>query len=483
MLQEKISSLPLPDFSKTKNVLLVGAGGLTGKFYSQLLLREGKKVFAYDHSSKKVKTDSNENLIWVNDKEFDSLAVLSFVDAITLSPGVPLEQKIFKRAFEKKIPIFSELEFSLTCLPNPIVAITGTDGKSTVTALLAHLFNGCRQTAIACGNFGVPFSALVLQNKKEVLIAELSSYQLELCRNLQAEVALFLNIAHDHLNRYPSFMDYCLTKWKLSVHVKKVNNFLINQNLMASKYSSAKQFLLDNSIDKNSFIQIDENKLSTNNFFWHEEVCYFKNNYLEAQKIIHKTELIMKGKHNQVNILFALQALYNFLQEQKKELPNNFVQNLFSSLKKFSPPAHRFELIAAKDKNIYINDSKATTTQAVITALENVTSPVYIFLGGQGKGESYKSLLKPLQQKEAKVILFGQAAQQMKMDLQDSIEIIGIEKNLQQAFNLAQKDCRQKKLLPPVTFLLAPAATSWDAFASFEERGDFFKNLVAQIKG
>lgn len=481
MLKEKISSLPLPNFLNLKNILLVGAGGLTGKFYTQLLLAQGKKVFAYDHQANSPTISLHENFVWVNHEQLANFSILTLVDAVTLSPGVPLQQEIFEKAFEKKIPIFSELEFSLAFLKNPIIAITGTDGKSTVTSLITHLFHSHQQTAIACGNYGIPFSALVLQKKKEILVAELSSYQLELCRNLQTEVALFLNISHDHLNRYLNFKDYSLTKWKIALHVRKLDNFLLSNKILSKDFPWTKEFLLKNFKENENFLQIDENKLESKDFFWQEQECYWKENSQSIKKIIHTNDLPIKGKHNQINVLFALQAFYNFQKSFLFDIPKDFYRKLSLYLKNFAPLAHRFELVPSTDGNMYINDSKATTTQAVITALENVSSPLYVFLGGKGKGESYQCLANLLHEKQAKVILFGQAAMQMKVDLQNKVNIIAIKENLQQAFDFAQKDYRQKEIATPVTFLLSPAATSWDAFDSFEHRGNFFKKLVQEI--
>lgn len=504
-------SSTLLNFTNMKNILLVGCGGKTGDSYMRLLLQKNKTVFAYDKNiDYKIPDELSKHVIRVADEEFNNSTILNKMDGVTLSPGVPLQQKIFYDAIQKNISVFSELEFSCALLDNPFITVTGTDGKSTVTALIEHLLKGLDREAVACGNFGLPLSALATSptsavlsaknkiDKQTVLVAELSSYQLELCRNLQSDVALFLNLAADHLNRYKSFDDYALTKWKIAFSLKKNGSLCVEKNLLEQFEKNNfeeyfKEYFLAEQIPAKIFT-VDSALLQTENFFWQEENCFFaekkiieketsaENKSEEKYVITTVDEFPIKGKHNQINLLFALQAVYSFLEQNTKKINvSAFAQKTRMTLKKFHGLAHRFEIVPSNDGNVYINDSKATTTQAVLAALKNVEAPCYVFLGGKGKGENYKVLAQPLKDKNVFVITFGEIAEVLKLDLQDHVMVIGSEKNLQAAFDLAQKHYAENTAPQKATFLLSPAATSWDAFASFEHRGDFFKELVGGL--
>ncbi len=470
-----------------KNILLLGSAGKTGITYSRLLLREGYSVFGWDKKTDFIYPNdigSHKKFFRVTQEDFQKQTIVDKVDSITLTPGVPLQQAIIQQAKKKKKNIFSELDF---CMPylnkkgekKQWVGITGTDGKSTLVALTNHILNHLSQNSIFCGNIGVPFSEVVLDNSKlssRVVVAELSSYQLELAKTLMLDIAVLLNISPDHLNRYKDYDDYARTKWSIINKIKKdAGSFITSKALVKQYYvESMKTSALN-------MIQIDG--LSSPHFYWNnrserEYILYRRD---KKTKIISSKDIKLAGEHNLSNSLFALEVAHHFLVKKPNSLnvPKNENKIWFSALKSFTPLPHRFEVIQGKYPNItYINDSKATTCQAVSNAIHNVPMGSYLFLGGQGKGEDYSVLAQDVKKKRIKLVLFGEEREQLKKSfMRVDVLIIGTFQELGEAVEVAHKHYEQDGS-KRTTFLLSPVCTSWDAYQSFEERGDHFRSLV-----
>ena len=455
------------------SVLLVGAAGKTGLWYIQLLLQQGKLVFAYDKKYNGENSNTlyslellnNSNLFLVNEEAYNDFSILNKVDAVTFSPGVSLQLDIFKKAIEQKKNVFSELEFCLPFLTQyTLIGVTGTDGKSTTVSLIEHLLNDFQNNTLACGNLGIPLSEVILkynQSNIHTLVIELSSYQLELSRNLKLQTAIFLNIAPDHLDRYKTLQDYENSKWHI-INNMTLKNYLIAETNLANKKDS-------NVIQ---IISVNIDLLESKNFSWKEMNNIFTL-FFKDMPLLSSSELLVAGKHNLSNILFALESCFSII-----SIPElNIIKK---SLMSFKPLRHRFELVYKNDKVTFINDSKATTTQAVNKALENVPIHSYLFLGGKGKGEDYSTLKPLIIQKSIKLVFFGEERQRLYDTLHKSSDVVGVYDTIDQALTSAWKHYNQY-ITTEVTFLFAPGCTSWDQYNNFEERGDHFKSLVTTL--
>ena len=505
-----------------KSILLIGAGGKTGRWYARLLLHKGYSVFAYDENQKTEYPDdiySQNNFYIVSKNEFQDYSILNKVDKITLSPGVPLNQKIIEFALKnKKKEVFSELDFCLPYLKKTNkIGITGTDGKSTVVSLTDHIINFFNVKSLACGNIGIPFSQVVFETPEtsetagvSALTMELSSYQLELANQLSLDIGVLLNIAPDHLNRYKNFQEYASVKCSISQKIKTSGIFITSCSIMENYKSQ----LNVGSLQK---ILINTDKMSSDNFFWKQEEPespkspelndLFSLFYSPAdskksrirgegssllgarqgEKIISSNEeLPLQGKHNFNNILFALEIALSYLKANHKInsqiLLQDIDQNIAKALKSFQPLPHRFEVFSGYYPNIiYVNDSKATTCQAVFEAIQNVCNGSYLFLGGQGKGEDYTLLAKDIKEKKLKLFLFGSERNQLYNALKPyGCNIAGSYSKMQEAVEEAHKHYKKPEMqtADKVFFLLSPACTSWDEYSSFEERGEHFKKIV-----
>ena len=467
-----------------KNILLLGSAGKTGIPYSHLLLKAGHRVFAHDQNPSPEyppeviqEIISHERFFLVDQNSFRDESILDKVDSVTLSPGVPLNQPLIRSARKRGKKIFSEVDFCRPYLEHKKwLGITGTDGKSTVAALTDHLLNQLGEDSTACGNIGVPLSRIALEDQKispKVLTVELSSYQLELAEQLTLDMGVLLNIAPDHLNRYDHYQDYVRTKLRIADKVKQGGGFITSKKLY------------DEHFQKNQGVWelniVDTDELSSSHFFWENKAggIYFLYAYYEngkEEKIISSEEIPLKGRHNLSNILFALETAHRTTSKQPTEIPSSLWA---SALKSFAPLPHRFEFVKGKYAQItYINDSKATTCHAVGKAVQNVPAGSYLFLGGRGKGEDYSALSAYISTKKLKLLLFGEEKDHLLKSLsQTGCEILGTFQKLKEAVDAAHEHYRRGNQ-SPTAFLLSPACTSWDAYPSFEARGNDFKNLI-----
>lgn len=491
MVHADLLSQSLPDFEKLKKILFLGAGGVTGFAFITLLKQDGKTVYGYDNKIQSIleQPQNSQPQQMVTSEQLNDFSILDKVDAVTLSPGVPLSLPVFAQALKMNIPVFTELEYVLPRLPEmQLIAVTGTDGKSTTTRLVEHILNKAGRHAVAAGNIGLAISRLLtdFEQAPQIAVLELSSYQLELARNLKPDVAVYLNLAADHLNRYSSLEEYGRAKFHIAGNQDNDDLLIIEKQLMIDDQGlfqgqhPAAQL-------KSSIATIDN--LNSKNFKFLKAGDIYQLQYRlddgSAVKLTGSNRFHIQGAHNFKNILFALEACHVFLKNDtlEKELMSVYA----GALETFRGLPHRFEVLKTPAKltghellgnNRFINDSKATTTQAVLSALENVSAPLFIFMGGQGKNEDYSVLVESLSKKNSYIFLYGAERFAMQQAFETAgLKVIFINETLDQVYKYAL-NFQKKQELTAVTFLLAPAVTSWDQYTSFEARGDHFKQLV-----
>ena len=436
-----------------RRVLVAGAGGVTGTAFCKLLNQNNIEVLALDQRELKPDNSLVKPILW--DENFMPAEVLQQVDALSLTPGVPLSGELFQLAKQKNVPLFTELEYAASFLTDEkCILISGTDGKSTTSAMVHHLLPG----SWIGGNFGTPLSEYILRNKKhEHLVLELSSYQLELCRNLSASCSLLLNIAPDHLDRYHDFTEYANVKLSIQDHLGNDGLFITSQKVYQAhqpKHTTDKPTLL---VDTDNLvvgkISIVNNQLQDN-----------------ASTIVDLDKTSIQGKHNHSNLLFAMAAVA-FL---KPGVPASKTKELISSFKTLE---HRYEKVGSdKQGNIYINDSKATTCQAAIQAVNSAPGKTIWLIGGNPKGEDY-NLLKSAISSEVTAILFGPGAADLEAKLNFDCRYF---KDLEEVI---------KFLVPMIKngtisehrILLSPAMASFDSYPNYLERGKHFKELIQSL--
>lgn len=459
-----------------ERVLLLGAGGKTGESYARLLQSHGHHVLWYDKNPQQMPKNLDASLLThVPHDALDMELLRDEFTLLTLTPGVPLAQPFIAAARAAGKRVISEVAYTAPYLSGfRIIGITGTDGKSTTTTLVAQILRALGHAAIECGNFGIPLSEIALEKQRfegKILACELSSYQLEEPGELKLDAAVFLNLAPDHLNRYRSVEEYGLAKWNIAPRLRTGAPLIVADKLTEGKtpYWLGAHPL---AAFQNPVLVIEDEKLVSPHF-------YFDGSWLvhsQSGKIADLATSAIAGRHNYSNLLFALEAVRTLI----GELPADKLAVALGSLR---PLAHRFEVIPQKvfPQITFINDSKATTTQATLTALKNTRAPVFIFLGGQGKGERYTELGETLKNMGAHACIYGECKNDMAADFQAvGFTAFTLHENLFKAFHTAKRMVMQRKY-DQATLLLSPAVTSWDQFKSFEERGDHFRALVESL--
>jgi len=449
----------------SKKVLIVGFSIRSGVGAARLLHKLGGHIAIWDSKNKKDLKKSFDKIKKIpfdfysesqGDKNSD---VLKNIETIILSPGVPQTIPLLKLAKKRNIPIVSEVELAYFYNPFNWIAITGTDGKTTTTTLVAKIFKEAGYKIAVGGNIGKSISAELLRRKKpDYIIVELSSFQLETVRLLRPKISAILNITPDHLNRYKNFDEYKMTKSK------------IYQNQNKSEY------LIVNRMDKNIQDMLKRNKPKARVIGFKRKGklragAYIENGVIYFQKRTKKIKVIgidklkLQGEHNKENILAAVSVAL---------LAGIPLQSIKKTLLRFEGLEHRTEFVGKYKGVQFINDSKATTLHSVEMALLSRSNPVILLMGGRAKDNSFQALNAIVKKKVRLLITFGEAANLIykQLDVKNKKQASSLKEAIKLAFDLSQKGD---------DVLLSPGCASFDEFENYEKRGAFFKKQVKRL--
>ena len=368
------------------------------------------------------------------------------ITKIILSPGISLSEHWLTRFKQKNIPIIGDIELFAQVATQPIISITGSNGKSTVTSLVSALLTEAGYRVGMGGNIGIPaLDLLVDVIDYDVYVLELSSFQLETTCSLHSISATVLNISEDHMDRYDSLQDYIHAKQRIFNHAKTIV-------LPASEKKLT--------------------PLSNVQFFGDTQQITLK-----GQQIMEADEMALKGKHHVLNAQAAVALTAPF---------NLSIDNYQSVFKRFKGLAHRTQLVLEKNGVRWINDSKGTNVGATMTAIESFGLPtknIILIAGGVGKGADFSLLSESINQYCQQVILFGRDAQKMAQAIEKSIphHSLVVLSELSQAVEHANKSAN-KAIKQVDTVLFSPACASFDQFKNYIHRGEVFETLVQKIK-
>ena len=455
------------DLSK-RTVLILGAGktGLSSAFF---LLNKAKNILL---SESKELSQENKDKIALLEKsgvetEFNqnSDSFINRADLVIISPGISPKTEVVQRLLAKNIPIISDIELASYFIKKPIIAVTGTNGKTTTTTLITHLINSSGKKAISCGNIGRPLIDAVNENV-DYYVLEISSFQIYYSPNLSCEIAVCLNITPDHLDWHIDFNDYIKTKEKLFLQQKNTAWSILNysDNLL-------KKFRPNTNIFYFSAKEPEESLLKELKYF-----SYQRNGQLlikendETTSLIKKHELHIIGSHNIENALAASTVA--------KIIGIN--EDLITKgLKSFQGVEHRLEFVRDINNRIFYNDSKATNPEATIKAIEAISETknknITLILGGKDKKTSLNEMIEKIKTHVHEVILFGEAKERFKNELnKNSFEKLTIVTDLNNAIQASLKSKTD-------VVLFSPACASFDMFKNYEERGITFKELVNKL--
>ena len=440
--------------------LVIGLGA-SGLAMARYLHAQGKNVIATDiDATKDEAVDTLDRLgietqIGYHDqKTFDNAQVM------VPSPGIPLPSKYIAAALIKGVPLSCELDIFSQANTRPVIAITGTNGKTTTTTLIGQLLAACGKKPFVGGNIGTPLlEQLMSDTPCDIIVAEISSFQLDLSTSFKPDVALLLNISEDHLDRYPLFSDYEDSKWRLFENQTETDTAIINAAIsgfderLKTINSKKLAFSSSTAMTAKTAAQIDESRIRirTGN-----------------SKIAIDTNICpaLLGTHNHENIASAVLACLSV---------GTDIQNIKTGLKNYRHLPHRVEYVADINGISFYNDSKATNTDAVIRALACFDRPVTLILGGREKGTDFSQLVHAIKKQVKTIMAIGEAKAHIKQTFKGLCPVIEA-RDMADAVNRAFEEAG-----PGEVILLSPACASFDIYKSYNHRGDDFKSLVAQI--
>ena len=434
-----------------QNVAVLGAG-LSGMAAALLLKEEGATVTVLDSAEENkllkstIDTLRGQNIRVVSGQAADNDSAK--YDFVVLSPGIDPASALAQNFSSRKIDIIGELELGWRSAETPVIAITGTNGKTTTTEMLAQMLNDCGQKTIACGNIGKPLSEVAREKiKYDVLTVEVSSFQLETIRTFRPSIALWLNFAPDHLDRYRSVAEYRAAKLRMFDYQTADDIAIVNaveslpplkaRKITFSAYSNRADFRLS------------------------EGTIVFEN-----KPLLRLNQTKLRGAHNIENLMATLAAGH------ARGLP---FEKMVPSVSAYEPKPHRCEFIRQIAGVDYINDSKATNLDAVEKALLAQTKPVVLIAGGKDKGFNFEPLRDLVKEKVRSTILIGEMAERIARDWKDIVKS-------ERAASLADAVARAHDTAKSgEVVLFSPGTSSFDMFKSYADRGDQFRALVQAL--
>ncbi|HYL60739.1 MAG TPA: UDP-N-acetylmuramoyl-L-alanine--D-glutamate ligase [Candidatus Acidoferrales bacterium] len=379
------------------------------------------------------------------------------VDFVVTSPGVPRDSALLRAAVAKKIPVIGEIELAARYITAPIAAVTGTNGKSTVVVLLGEILKAAGRRTFVGGNLGTPLVDAV-GDAYDVVVAEVSSFQLEWIEQFRPHAGVHLNLTDDHFERYRDLDDYGRAKARLFENQKRSDWAILNRddpNVWRLKRKLRARVI--------GFGQERGDSLPA---VWHEGNAIAFDLGGERQGRIGLERFRLKGRHNVANAMAAAAAALAL-----DVAPETIEQALAS----FTGLHHRIELVHEKNGVSYVDDSKGTNVGAVVEAIDAVPAPIILIAGGLDKGGDYAPLRKPLAEKVRLAVLNGAARERMRVALDGATEIVTVA-TLKEAVEQAARAAR-----PGDTVLMSPACSSFDQFKNYAERGDVYKELVRAL--
>ncbi|MBU3839853.1 MAG: UDP-N-acetylmuramoyl-L-alanine--D-glutamate ligase [Candidatus Ruminococcus intestinipullorum] len=445
-----------------KTVVVFGSG-ISGVAASRLLVRVGAKVILYDGNEA---LDKEQIYKEIDGGEKVSIVLGEFpedrlqeIDLLVISPGVPTDLPILDKVREANIPIWGEIELAYTFGKGEVLAITGTNGKTTTTALLGEIVNQFTKDCFVVGNIGNPYTSIALETTdNSVIVAEISSFQLETIHTFQPKVSAILNITPDHLNRHHTMEAYIEAKERIAQNQTSDEICVLNYEDEVTrdfgKRISAKvlYFSSKRKLDRGIYLEGDT-------IVYRDE---------EPVVICNTQELKLLGIHNYENVMAAVAMAIAY------GVPLDTIQTV---VKNFKAVAHRIEYVAEKNQVVYYNDSKGTNPDAAIKGIKAMNRPTILIGGGYDKDSSYDEWIAAFDGKVKKLVLIGATKEKIKDAAQkQGFHEVVLADSLEEAVKLSVHFAE-----PGDAVLLSPACASWGMFKNFEERGDKFKELVNQL--
>ena len=448
---------------KNKNVVVLGLGR-SGMAAASLLLRDGAHVVVRDEGDGKILEERASRLrqLGIRVELGNRFDPSTRFDLAVLSPGIAPERPIVRDLATRQTPVLSELELAYRFCLCPVVAVTGTNGKTTTTELIAAVLEGCDKRANAAGNNGHAFSDAVNETAGlDALVLETSSFQLEKTAQFRPDVAVWLNLTPDHLDRHPSMEDYAKAKARIFMNQTDEDYAVIS--VQALQWARQVGCAI-----KSRIITISA---------WGQEADVWLD-WVDGQTIwsrlpecrgilMRMDETNLRGQHNAENVLAALAT------GLAMKLP---VAHMRDAICSYCPQPHRCEFVACINGITYINDSKATNTDAVNKALRSLAGPAVLIAGGRDKGLDFSTIKEVVAEKVKLAVVIGETQDRICRAWEKAVPCVRAS-SMAEAVSVASSRARSGD-----TVLLSPACASFDMFENYEHRGDEFKRHVLDMQ-
>ena len=433
--------------------LVIGLG-ITGISTVKTLSKLGFNVYGYDSKINDRENEPEElkNLKYTLLFDLDDITSKDII--CIKSPGIPPHNELIQKLLQKGIEVVSDLEMAYRLFGDKnLIAITGTNGKTTTTMLVNHILNESGKTSIAIGNIGVGMLWEIYSHPEiDYFVIESSSFQLDSTTTFRTKVAAFTNISPDHSDWHGSFEAYFKAKQNIFKNQKETDKLILNiddKNLVKLKDKINSEIIPISLTEKEASFYYDKP------YIYHNE-----------KKIIDTQKLRIPGLHNIQNVLVAT-AIANTLNVADDDIER--------ACYSFKAVAHRIEFVREFNEVKFYNDSKGTNVDSTIKALSSFENPIILIAGGYDKKVSFEEMFKQYGQKIKKLILMGQTAEQMKKEAK-CVKDITIVNNMEEAVKLSYKSSKKGDVV-----LLSPACASWGMYKNFEDRGNEFKELVNNL--
>ena len=442
-----------------KSIIILGAGE-SGIGCALLAQSRGYNVFVSDSNNiqESTRIQLTENNIEFEESSHNK-AINMKPDFVVKSPGIPDSSQVIKSYIKNNINVISEIEFASRHTDSEIIAITGSNGKTTTTLLTHQILNDEGLNVTIGGNIGTSFSSLLISNDYNYLVLEVSSFQLDGIVEFKPHIAVITNLSPDHLDRYKNYEDYIKSKFRIVMN-QNSNDYLIYDG----DDSTINSYINKNNIKSKLIPFSTERKI--------EEGAYYNNQSINIS--INKKKLVMptenfsiKGKHNIKNAMAAA-TVAHLLKIRK--------QTIRKSLEHFQSVEHRLENVLTINKVNYINDSKATNVNATYYALDTMEAPTIWIVGGIDKGNKYEDLFPLVHKKVKAIICLGKNNFKLVENFENIVEYIVETTSMEEAVSTAYKIAK-----PGYNVLLSPACASFDLFDDYKDRGRQFKAFVRKL--
>jgi UDP-N-acetylmuramoylalanine--D-glutamate ligase len=443
-----------------EKIVILGAGE-SGTGAALLAKAKGFEVFVSDHGliKDKYKSELNTHAIVFEEGGHSEAKILD-AKLIVKSPGIGDKAPILKKVAGLNIPVIDEIEFAFRHTTAKVIAVTGTNGKTTTTLLTYHLMKQAGFQVALAGNVGFSMARQVAREKFDWYVLEISSYQLDGTETFKPEIGILLNITPDHLDRYEYIMqNYVNSKFRLIENMTRQEHFIY----YADDPVIAREIKTRSVVPGQVQVSLQPHAASAVRFDGQKMNFHLKENFS-----IQQSETTLKGPHNLINTMAAVTAVY---------LAGADIPSIRAGLKTFVNAPHRLERVGSIKGIEFVNDSKATNIDSVVYALGSYDKPLVWIAGGIDKGNDYNIIKEAVKKKVRALICLGKDNDKLKKAFGDAVPTIKETQSVKDLVRLALQVAKEGDVV-----LLSPACASFDLFKNYEDRGDQFRSAVLELK-